>query len=54
MKQTELGISDLPGVGPSTAEKLEAAGVDTLLAVAVSSIGVLTSEAGVSDSVEEK
>lgn len=54
MKQSELGISDLPGVGPSTAEKLEAAGIDTLLAVAVSSIGVLTNEAGVSESVARK
>ncbi|MCH8519308.1 MAG: DNA repair and recombination protein RadA [Nanoarchaeota archaeon] len=54
MKDKELGISDLPGVGPSTAEKLEAAGIDTLLAVAVSSIGILTNEAGVSDSVARK
>ncbi|MFP4402378.1 MAG: DNA repair and recombination protein RadA [Candidatus Nanoarchaeia archaeon] len=54
MKETELGISDLPGVGPSTAEKLEAAGIDTLLAVAVSSIGILTNEAGVSESVARK
>ena len=49
-----LTISDLPGVGPSTAEKLEAAGIDTLLAVAVSSIGVLTTESGVSESVARK
>lgn len=54
MKETELTISDLPGVGPSTAEKLESAGIDTLLAVAVSSIGVLTNEAGVSESVARK
>jgi DNA repair protein RadA len=53
-KDQELTISDLPGVGPSTAEKLMAAGIDTLLAVAVSSIGVLTTEAGVSDSVARK
>lgn len=53
-KEKELTISDLPGVGPSTAEKLAAAGIDTLLAVAVSSIGVLTEEAGVSDSVARK
>lgn len=54
MKDKELTISDLPGVGPSTAEKLEAAGIDTLLAVAVSSIGILTNEAGVSESVARK
>ena len=38
-KEKELTVSDLPGVGPTTAEKLAAAGIDTLLAVAVSSIG---------------
>lgn len=54
MADKELTISDLPGVGPSTAEKLAAAGIDTLLAVAVSSIGVLTEEAGVSESVARK
>ncbi len=53
-KDKELTISDLPGVGPSTAEKLAAAGIDTLLAIAVSSIGVLTEEAGVSDAVARK
>jgi len=53
-KNKELGISDLPGVGPSTAEKLAAAGIDTLLAVAVSPIGVLVEESGVSESVARK
>lgn len=47
-------VSDLPGVGPSTADKLAAAGIDTLLAVAVSSIGTLVEEAGVSESVARK
>jgi len=50
----QLTISDLPGVGPSTAEKLVAAGIDTLLAVAVCSIGVLVEEAGVSEGVARK
>lgn len=53
-EKKELTISDLPGVGPSTAEKLAAAGIDSLLAVAVSSIGVLVEEAGVSESVARK
>ena len=53
-KDKKLTVSDLPGVGPSTAEKLAAAGIDTLLAVAVASIGVLAEEAGVSDSVARK
>jgi DNA repair protein RadA len=50
----ELTVSDLPGVGPSTAEKLAAAGIDTLLAVAVASLGTLVSESGVSESVARK
>lgn len=53
-EKKELTVADLPGVGPSTVEKLAAAGIDTLLAVAVSSIGVLTNEAGVSDGVARK
>lgn len=53
-KDKELGIADLPGVGPSTAEKLAAAGIDSLLGIAVSSIGVLVEEAGVSESVARK
>jgi DNA repair protein RadA len=50
----ELTVSDLPGVGPSTAEKLAAAGIDTLLAVAVASLGTLVTESGVSESVGRK
>jgi DNA repair protein RadA len=49
-----LTIADLPGVGPSTAEKLSAAGLDTLLSIAVCSIGVLVEEAGVSEAVARK
>ena len=53
-KKKELTIADLPGVGPSTVEKLNAAGIDTLLAIAVSNIGTLSNESGVSDSVARK
>lgn len=53
-KKEELTISDLPGVGPSTAEKLMAAGIDTLLAVAVCSPAILVQEAGVSEGVARK
>ena len=53
-KEKELTITDLPGVGPTTAEKLAAAGIDSLLAVAVSTVGVLSEEAGVSESVARK
>lgn len=54
MVEKELTISDLPGVGPSTAEKLAAAGMDTLLSIAVCSLGVLTENAGVSDAAARK
>ncbi len=50
----EKKITDLPGVGPSTAEKLIAAGLDNLLSIAVSSVGVLVEEAGVSESVARR
>ncbi len=50
----ELTVSDLPGVGPTTAEKLAAAGIDSLLAIAVSTIGQLSDLAGVSESVARK
>ena len=53
-EQKELTVSDLPGVGPSTAEKLAVAGIDTLLAVAVASLGKLVTESGVSESVARK
>ena len=53
-KENKLTIEDLPGVGPSTADKLRAAGVDTLLAIAVSSLGNLTESSGVSDAVARK
>lgn len=53
-EKKEYTVSDLPGVGPSTAEKLAAAGLDSLLSIAVSSIGVLTEEAGVSEAGARK
>jgi len=50
----ELTVADLPGVGPTTTEKLSAAGIDTLLAIAVFSIGNLADVAGVSENVARK
>lgn len=50
----ELGVADLPGVGPSTAEKLSLAGIDSLLAIAVSTVGQLSDLAGVSEAVARK
>ena len=50
----EFSISDLPGVGPATVEKLADAGFDTLLSIAVASIGQLSDAAGLSESVTRK
>ena len=47
-------ITDLPGVGAATEEKLRAAGYDDLMSIAVSSIGQLADAAGVSESVARK
>ena len=51
---TQLQLSDLPGVGPATVEKLQAAGIDNLMSVAVSPIGTLADTSGVSESVARK
>lgn len=50
----ENGITDLPGVGAATAEKLIAAGYNDLLSIAVSSIGQMVDAAGVSEAVARK
>ena len=47
-------INELPGVGAATAEKLIAAGYDTLMAIAVSSPGEMVEIAGVSENVARK
>lgn len=53
-KKQELTVTDLPGVGAATAEKLAAAGYDDLLSIAVSSLGQLVDAAGVSEAVARK
>ena len=53
-KEKEIGVTDLPGVGAATADKLAAAGYDDLLSIAVSSIGQLVDAAGVSEAVARK
>lgn len=50
----KMEVTDLPGVGAATAEKLALAGFDDLLSIAVASIGTLTDAAGVSDAVARK
>jgi DNA repair protein RadA len=54
-KQTKtISIIDLPGVGAATAEKLEAAGFDNVMAIAVASIGELVEAAGLGESSARK
>jgi DNA repair protein RadA len=50
----ELTITDIPGVGPSTAEKLIESGFDNIVSIAVATIGELVDSAGVSDTVARK
>ncbi len=47
-------IEDLPGVGPSTAEKLKMSGYDTVMAIAVATPGQLTNLVGTSESASRK
>lgn len=53
-EKQEYKVTDLPGVGPTTAEKLIAAGKDNLLSIAVSSLGQLVESAGVTEAVARK
>lgn len=52
-KQIE-GVSDLPGVGPSTAKKLSENGFDSLMSVAAASIAELTSIASLGGKTAQK
>lgn len=54
LKMEKLGLTDLPGVGAATAEKLESAGYHDLMSVAVSSVGELIEVTGVSEAVARK
>jgi DNA repair protein RadA len=53
-KKKEMAITDLPGVGAATAEKLQESGFDTLMALAVASPGILTEAAGVGEAAARK
>ena len=53
-KEESMDVTDLPGVGAATADKLAAAGYSDLLSIAVSSISQLADAAGVSESVARK
>ncbi|MDD9953447.1 MAG: DNA repair and recombination protein RadA [Candidatus Woesearchaeota archaeon] len=50
----DMTVMDLPGVGAATAEKLENAGYDDLMSIAVASPGEIVNASGVSESVGRK
>ncbi len=50
----EPSISELPGVGPATAEKLASTGYDTVMSIAVATPGELTDASGVSEAAARK
>ena len=50
----EQTIEDLPGVGPTTAEKLRNAGYDTVMAIAVEAPKTLSEVADIGDAVAQK
>ncbi len=54
MEQKKLSLTDLPGVGAATAEKLESAGFRDLMSVAVATLGELVETAGVTEAVARK
>src|SRR3989338_6550870 len=47
-KKKEYGLTDLPGVGAATAEKLQEAGLDSLMSIAVVSPGEIVELTGLS------
>ena len=53
-KNDEPRIMDLPGVGPSTAEKLEAVGYTDLMSVAVASPSELVEAAGLTEALAKR
>jgi len=53
-KTEEISITDLPGVGAATAEKLKTLGYDDLMAIAIATPGELIESVGVSEQVAKK
>ena len=53
-KKAEAGLTDIPGIGPGIAAKLEAAGVYDLMGLAVMSPPALSELAGIGESVARK
>jgi len=54
LKMEKLGVTDLPGVGAATAERLESSGFKDIMSIAVATIGELVEAAGVSEAVARK
>lgn len=54
MEQKKIALTDLPGVGAATAEKLEGAGYYDIMAIAVANLGELVEASGVSEAVARK
>lgn len=53
-EKKEYKITDLPGVGPTTATKLEEAGITDLMTIAILSPAELSSTSGLTDAVARK
>lgn len=53
-KASEDAITDLPGVGAATAEKLISSGFDTLMAIAVATPGEVVDSSGVTEATARK
>src|SRR3990167_9140260 len=53
-KEEEVKITDIPGIGPGIAAKLEAAGIYDLMGLAVMSPAALSDLAGVGEAVARK
>lgn len=53
-EQAEAGLTDIPGIGPGIAAKLEAAGVYDLMGLAVMSPSALSELAGIGEAVARK
>lgn len=53
-EKTEQELTDLPGVGPAAAAKLESAGILDLMSLAVSSPATISDAAGISPAVARK